>query len=222
MATRTKRYGAYGKNQVHDWEMWNEPYLYEFWYIPWDPENANASMYAQLIKRARAEIDRYDPGGRLLAGGVSDIRGPAFLRRLWASDWGPCIFDGSIPIWKRESIDPSPFYLAFQGQALTETPPTRPELEQPPESDLSPLRPEFSWQRPTPGELPIVGDKLQVDDSLYRGQSHFHSPELDVWVPAALVHFLPLQMIAGGATTTTAAAKPAPPTIPEISQQFQI
>ena len=304
MAALTKRYGAYGKNQVHNWEMWNEPDLYEFWYIPWDPENANVPMYARLIKRARAEIDRYDPGGRLLAGGVSDINGPAFLQRLielegeddvkedidvitfhvfsqperrlealkaalggrdftlwvtelnssgwtetvpleklaalydlmasedisrtfwfksWTSDWGPGIFDGSVPIWQRESFDHSPFYPTFQKQTLSHAPPAPPMLEQPAESDLTPPRPEFSWQRPPAGDLPIVGYKLQVDDSLYRGQPHFHSPELDVWVPATLVHFLPLQMTGGGAAASSqSSVAAAPPTISEISYRPEL
>ena len=78
----TARYGVKGKNQAHDWEIWNEPDLYEFLYVPWDPGNANVVVYADLVKRARKAIDEHDPGGRLLMGGISDIYGPRFLSRL--------------------------------------------------------------------------------------------------------------------------------------------
>ncbi len=78
------RYGIFGKNQVHDWEIWNEPDLFQLLYVPYDPENANVTVYADLVKRAREQIDAHDPGGRLLLGGLSDIYGPRFLERLLA------------------------------------------------------------------------------------------------------------------------------------------
>ncbi len=289
MGTLTARYGAAGKNQVHNWEIWNEPDLYEFWYTPPNPEIDNAPKYAELIKRARIEIDRNDPGGRVLAGDVSDINGPDFLSRLMAlqgeqdikddvdvisfhifssprgklrklksalgdnqfdlwvtelnssdwnestpqarlndlyetlaqenvsrsywfqattSDWGPGIFARYNPIWERESFDPSPFYKTFQRQALSYPIPQAPALLQPDAAGLTGPRPTFLWQRPEAGENPIVGYKLQVDDSLYREQPHFTSPELDIWTPASKLTFLPLQAM--GNASATALPKPDP------------
>ncbi len=301
MAAITQRYGAFGKNQVHLWEVWNEPDLFEFWYIPEDPWNANAPMYAKLVRLAAAEIHRYDPGGKVLVGSLSDIYGAKFLKRMmelegendirdiidvltfhlfdeperkmaaihkalgdnefvmwiteanvrqweetiprdhvksffdivyregvsrtfwfksWTSKWGPGIFTEGDRLWERESFDPSPFYPTYQGLALTNQPPRRPVVTVPELNELVPPRPTFAWRRPQPGPRPIAGYKLQVDDTLFRGKPYFQSPELDVWVPAGLVHFLPLQMVGGGAQAAgETAAQAAPPSIPEVTYQ---
>ncbi len=81
MAGFVGRYGAYGKDQVHAWEIWNEPDLWEFLYLPGTPEKTYKA-YAEMVKRARVEIDTNDPGGLLLLGGISDINGPGFLGRV--------------------------------------------------------------------------------------------------------------------------------------------
>ena len=296
MADLTARYGVAGKNQVHNWEIWNEPDLWEFWYTPPNPERDNVPKYAELIRRARVEIDQNDPGGRVLAGDVSDINGPEFLRRLMAlrgeqdirddtdvitfhvfsdphsklgrlkaalghnhfdlwvtelnssnwnervpqeklkelydvlvqkevsrsywfqaatSDWGPGIFTRFKPIWERESFEPSPFYYTFQKQALFSRMSQAPILSAPPPAGLAGPHPVFSWQRPAEGDYPIVGYKLLVDDTLYRGQPHFTTPELDVWVPAAKLHFLPMQIF--GNNTTTSSLQSAENTPAEIA-----
>jgi len=302
MAALTKRYGASGKNLVHNWEIWNEPDLLEFWYIPGDPWNANAPQYAKLVKLARAEVDRYDNGGNLLAGSLSDIYGANFLKRLmalegdedirsdidiltfhifdeperkldgirkalgentfdmwvtefnarqwdetvsaqdlqyffdvlkrngvtrsfwfmsWTSKWGPGIFLRDDPVWERQSFAPSPFYDTYQNQALIAQPPASPASQLPHQSALTRPQPVFTWQRPAPGSYAIAGYKLQVDNSLFRGRPYFQSPELDAWVPASLVNFLPLQIISGAGV---AASPPAPqdvtpPTVAAISFQ---
>ncbi len=299
MAAIVQRYGAYGKNQVHLWEIWNEPDLLEFWYIPEDPWNANVPMYARLVQLAHAEIQRYDPNGKVLVGSLSDIYGAKFLKRLmalegekdirplidvltfhifdepgrkmdaihdalgdnefvmwvteanarrwnetipqhhvrdffdtlsqqgvsrtfwfksWTTQWGPGIFTGGMRLWERESFDPSPFYPTYQSLALSQQPPAQPTVLAPRPDTLVSSRPVFTWQRPRPGSRPIAGYKLQVDDSLFRGSPYFHSPELDVWVPAGLVHFLPLQMVGGGTQASgQAAVQAAPPSVPVVS-----
>ncbi len=84
MATIVQRYGAYGKNQAHDWEIWNEPDLWEFWFVPSAPNKDGVPTYARLLKRAKAQIDAHDTRGRLLLGGMSDIYGHKFIKRLMA------------------------------------------------------------------------------------------------------------------------------------------
>lgn len=301
MAEFVKRYGAYGKDQIHDWEIWNEPDLYEFWYIPWNPAGANVDMYALMVKRARAEIDKYDVNGRLLLGGFSDIYGPDFLRRLmalrgpydiredvdivtfhvfsdhankisklksalgdndfelwvtelnqnswnetvsgqelanlykliakegittsfwfksWTSDWGPGIFAPPDPLWEAESFQINVFYNTFKQQAFPHALPDAPMLLQPSDAAIQGSRPMFAWKRPAAGTFPIAGYKLQVDNSLYRGEPYFHSPELDVWVPASLTHFLPLQMSngqAGFAHSMPSSSPASPPSTPTMS-----
>ncbi|HEY80045.1 MAG TPA: hypothetical protein G4O05_03060 [Caldilineae bacterium] len=301
MAAIVQRYGARGKNQVHLWEIWNEPDLLEFWYIPGDPWNQNVPEYARLVRLAAAEIDRHDIGGKTLVGSLSDIYGAKFLKRLmalegdedirglidiltfhlfdepvrkmdaihqalgdnafemwiteanarewretisrervqeffdilfregvsrtfwfksWTSQWGPGIFTESDPLWERESFDPSPFYPTYQSLALTDPPPARPMVTEPDSNALVPPRPLFSWRRPQAGSRPIAGYKLQVDDSLFRGKPYFHAPELDVWVPAGIVHFLPLQMAGGGMQAAGATTfQAAPPSIPAVTYQ---
>ncbi len=296
MAELTARYGPTGKDQVHAWEIWNEPDLLEFWYIPEDPWHAGAPMYAKLVQRARAQVDANDPNGKLVVGSLSDIYGPRFLGdlmalegeddirddidvlsfhlfaeaalkiysfkealgdnhfELWATElnsplwdeyvplvrltelydlldreeitrsfwfkswtsqrWGPGLFTDFSPGWARESFDPGPFYATFQSQALFEQPPQAPHVLSPPQAIIQPQTPQFLWLRPAAGSAPIVGYKLQVDNSLFRGHPYFQSPELDVWVPVGELTFLPLQMAAGGssaAQTTPVATIPAQP-----------
>ncbi len=82
MADFVGRYGANGKGQVHAWEIWNEPDLWEFLYLPGTPEKTHKA-YAEMVKRTRVEMDSNDPGGLLLLlGGLSDINGPSFLGRV--------------------------------------------------------------------------------------------------------------------------------------------
>ena len=275
MAAITQRYGRAGKNQVHNWEIWNEPDLYEFWYVPEDPEHKNVPAYAKLVRLAAEQVRRYDPGGRVLVGSLSDIGGVGFLDRLmhlqgenavrddadvitfhvfgepdrklagirsvlgddplpiwstetntpdwketvpahelarffqkfkdhgvdrviwfqsWTSDWGPGIFQAFEPLWERTSFQPSPFYATYQHQALQTRLPAAPLLRSPHNYQRTGSRPLFQWTPPEPGDNPIVGYKLQADDSRFWGHPYFHTPELDVWVPASVMHFLPLQM----------------------------
>jgi len=299
MAAIVQRYGAHGKDQVHYWEIWNEPDLLEFWYIPEDPWNQNVPMYAKLVRLADAAIDRYDIGGKVLVGSLSDIYGAKFLGRLmalegeddirdiidvltfhlfdeperkmnaihqalgdntfemwitetnartwqetvsrdvvqrffdvlfqkgvhrtfwfesWTSEWGPGIFTSEGPLWERTSFDPSPFYSTYQSLALAGAPPSPPEVTAPAPDKLVPPRPTFVWERPQAGARPIAGYKLQVDDSLFRGKPYFHAPELDVWVPAGIVHFLPLQIVGGGVTAAGESVfQAAPPAIPVVT-----
>ena len=84
MADMVQRYGVFGKNQVHNWEIWNEPDLWEFWFVRPDPEVDGVPAYARLLKRARKEIDQHDIGGNLLLGGMSDIHGHKFIKELMA------------------------------------------------------------------------------------------------------------------------------------------
>ncbi len=297
MSDLVNRYGVYGKDQVHDWEIWNEPDLWEFLYVPHDPENANVTVYADLVKRARQAIDAHDPGGRLLLGGLSDIYGPAFLQRLmnlrgpldirddvdvvtfhafsahdekisklkaplagmnydlwitelnhwgwseatsgesladlyqrlqnhgisrsfwfksWTTDWGPGIFLSRDPLWVPNPFQPSAFYQTFEQQAFGERLPGAPIPEWPPSDALVSSQPLLVWHVPAPGDHPIRGYRIQIDDSLFRGQPYFHEPEVDAWVSATLIHFLPLQLSGGrpssaqaGASTTTPALVPA-------------
>jgi|GEM_PF-3260129 len=271
-----RRYGAYGKNQVHDWEIWNEPDLWEFLYVPHDPANANVPTYAELVKRARVEIDRHDIGGRLLLGGLSDIYGPDFLRRLmalrgpldirqdvdivtfhafsnhddkisrlkapiegmgyelwitelntwgwsetvspanfaalwdkvrrygitrsfwfksWTTNWGPGIFVNRDPLWVPGPFVPSPLYETFRQQAFPHRLPGAPVPEWPPAHAWQAPRAKLIWHRPlTNGTFPIVGYKVQLENTFYRGQLYYHTPEVDAWVPATHLHFLPFQM----------------------------
>ncbi len=285
----TARYGVMGKNQVHAWEIWNEPDLYEFLYVPWDPGNANVTVYADLVKRARKAIDTYDPGSLLLMGAISDIYGPRFLSRLldqrgpldvrdtadvitfhvfsqhepkidkvmgaagqskaalWAtefntsgsgesldaaslaglydlaatkgisrtywfkafsSDWGPGIFVNRDPLWVPGPFVRSMFFNTFKAQVFPHTVAATPGTKQPVASQFVNLVPTFTWQRPNAGSYPIAGYKLQVENSLYQGKLYFHTPEIDVWVPATYTHFLPLQR--KGKTTAAAVNIDAP------------
>ena len=301
MATMVDRYGMYGKDQVHDWEIWNEPDLWEFWYVPSDPANDNVPLFSDLVQRAKEQIVRHDIGGRLLLGGMSDINGPGFLQRLmalegdldikddvdivtfhvfsdhirkiralkaalgdnrfvlwvtelnycgwsedatpqmladlydlvasegithsfwfksWTSDWGPGIFEDQSPLWEPKHFIPNAFYDTFKRQTFLHALPKTPVVRGPDEDVLIDPRPEFSWDRPAPGDLALAGYKLQVDDTLFRGAPYFTSPELDAWVPAGELHFLPLQMT-GGSAAAVSTASPAgpPPTLPRIRYQ---
>ncbi len=304
MADMVSRYGIYGKDQVHEWEIWNEPDLWEFWYTPSDPEHDNVPMFAQLVQRAKEQIIRHDVQGRLLLGGMSDINGPEFLLRLmaldgdldvkddvdivtlhvfsdhlrkisalkaalgdnrfdlwvtelnywgwtedaspqmladlydlldsegvmhsfwfksWTTDWGPGIFLDQDPLWEPKPFRPSAFYDTFKQQSFPFALSGAPVVEAPaPNSLLSP-RPKFSWERPEAGGFAIAGYKLQVDDSLYRGTPYFTSPELDVWVPAGELHFLPLQMMGGdnAAHLEIGSAQAPPPTLSLVHYQPQ-
>lgn len=291
-----RRYGAYGKNQVHDWEIWNEPDLWEFLYVPHDPANANVTTYAELVKRARVEIDRYDIGGRLLLGGLSDIYGPDFLRRLmalrgpldirrdvdivtfhafsnhddkisrlkapidgmgyelwitelntwgwsetvspatfavlwdkvhrygitrsfwfksWTTDWGPGIFSNRDPLWVPGPFNPSPLYETFRQQAFPHRLPSAPVPEWPPARSLQSPEARLVWHRPLEnGTFPVVGYKVQLENTFYRGELYYHTPEVDAWVPATHLHFLPFQIhnrrIVPAAEAPTAADLTAP------------
>jgi len=301
MAAIVGRYGAYGKDQVHEWEIWNEPDLWEFWYIPWDPSGASAPMYSLLVQRAKEQIVLHDINGRLILGGVSDINGPDFLKRLmklngefdlkedvdivsfhvfsshigkistlkaalgdnnfelwmtelnywgwtertssqqlanlyallvqegivksfwfksWTTGWGPGIFLNQGNLWEPKHFTPSPFYDTFKQQAFSHALPEAPTVQEPAEEGLVDPLPIFVWERPAAGNFSIAGYKLQVDNSLYRGQPYFHSPELDVWVPGAELHFLPLQMTGGSSVATVhPASVVAPPSIPRVRYQ---
>ncbi|MCO6452745.1 MAG: hypothetical protein J5I90_18330 [Caldilineales bacterium] len=293
MADFVQRYGAIGKDQVHDWEIWNEPDLWEFWYVPWDPSGAGPSMYAHMVKRARQEIDRFDPGGRLLLGGFSDIYGPDFLKKLlalrgpydirqdvdivtfhvftdhvgkirnlknaldgnpfelwitelnsdgwtesvtaqkvaalydtlaglgitrsywfkaWTTGWGPGIFVNRDPIWEPGPFTPSAFYNTFKNQSFTDTLPGKPTVLAPGAAISPDGRPVFVWQRPNAGSKPIVGYKLQAENSFYQNKLYFHSPELDVFVPASHIQFLPMQQV-GSRTAANAAETSTPAAI---------
>ncbi len=300
MGALLRRYGPPGKNQVHQWEIWNEPDLFEFWYIPDDPWNANAPMYAKLVQLAAREIDRYDPQGKVLVGSLSDIYGAKFLQRLlalrgdedirgeidvltfhvfdeperkmnaihealgdnqfplwvtetnarlweetiprdhvvrffealfnngvsrtfwfksWTSEWGPGIFTDEGPLWERTDFQPSPFYSTYQNIALRSPAPSSPQVQSPRPKDLVNPQPIFTWRPPSSSASPIAGYKLQVDNSLFRGKPYFHSPELDVWVPAGLTHFLPLQMVGNGSSPSSPPSQLAPPAVSVVHYQ---
>ncbi len=297
-----RRYGARGKDQAHDWEIWNEPDLLEFWYIPEDPWHANVPEYARLVQFSRTVIDREDIGGKMLVGSLSDIYGAKFLEKLmalrgeydirdmidvltvhifdeparkiaafngargdyngpmwvteantrawsesvtpamlneffsilfdrkvsrvfwflsWTSRWGPGIFTQVEHLWERESFDPSLFYPTFQQQALIARPPGRPIIHAPLDHAVVSQPITFEWERPAQGDHPIAGYKLQVDDSLYRGKPYFHAPEVDAWVPAGLVHFLPLQMTGTHSAQEIPTQVGPPPSVPVVSYQVQ-
>lgn len=305
MADMVNRYGIHGKDQVHEWEIWNEPDLWEFWYTPSDPVNDNVPMYSRLVQRAKEQIAANDVNGRLLLGGMSDINGPEFLQRLmalegdldvrddvdivtlhvfsdhirkisslkaalgdnefdlwvtelnywgwtedaspqmlsdlyallaregvtqsfwfksWTTDWGPGIFLDQDPLWEPKPFTPSAFYHTFKQQTFPHALSGHPVVQEPAPNSLLAPRPEFVWERPDPGDFPIAGYKLQVDDSLYRGTPYFTSPELDAWVPAGELHFLPLQMIGGrGVAAPSGPVSPQapPPTTPLVHYQPQ-
>lgn len=295
MSDLVARYGRQGKDQVHDWEIWNEPDLWEFLYVPHDPDNGSVPVYADLVKRARQEIDAHDPGGRLLLGGLSDIYGPAFLEKLlnlrgpldirddvdvvtfhafsaheekisklkaplagtnyelwitelnhwgwsedtssaalaelyqrlrnhgitrsfwfksWTTDWGPGIFVNRDPLWVPGPFESSAFYTTFEQQAFGHTLPAAPIPEWPPSHSLVGAQPFLAWHAPQAGDFPISGYKLQIDDSLFRGQPYFHTPEVDAWIPATLIHFFPLQRAGSQPVAgTRLAASPASPLV---------
>lgn len=279
IAEIVNRYGSNGKNQVHYWEIWNEPDLPEFLSIVNDPGDGTISVYADLLNVASTTIRSHDPHASVLLGGLSDIRGPKFLGKLldlrgnrdvrdafdiipfhaftahkvkldlllmpldernlqyelwinelnnseWGQDWnradaeiadlfdlvfdygitrtfwfkayttkwGPGIFHNHDPLWVPAPFLPTPFYQTFRRQALPETLPAAPIPDRPSMNSHTAPRPTFVWKRPQAGSYPIAGYKLQVDDSLYQGTPYFFAPEIDIWVPAALIHFLPLQI----------------------------
>ena len=272
------RYGVYGRDQVHHWEIWNEPDLWEFLYAPDDPENSHL-VYAEMIKRARQAIDANDVGGRLMLGGMSDIVGPKYLDKLldltgpldirgdidivaihaysqhankldrmigpvrgrdldyelwvnelntwgwdehiqsglltelfdvmwskdisrtfwfksWTTDWGPGIFVNRDPLWEPGPFTPSAFYDTFKNQTFPHTLSAAPDIVHPNDNAMVDEA-GFVWNRPDAGTFPIVGYKLQVDDSLFRGQPYFHTPEVDAWIPAVHLQFTPIQMANG-------------------------
>ena len=139
----------------------------------------------------------------------------------WTSRWGPGIFTQVEHLWERESFDPSLFYPTFQQQALIARPPGRPIIHAPLDHAVVSQPITFEWERPAQGDHPIAGYKLQVDDSLYRGKPYFHAPEVDAWVPAGLVHFLPLQMTGTHSAQEIPTQVGPPPSVPVVSYQVQ-
>jgi hypothetical protein len=120
----------------------------------------------------------------------------------WQADWTVGIFENHDPLWVAAPFTPSPFYDSFQQQAFLHQLAGTPQLGKPGDDAITTPHPTFTWDRPSPGSFPIAGYKLQVDDSTYQGTPYFHAPEVDVWVPASNIHFLPFQMSAGRNTTT--------------------
>ena len=89
-AAAVQRYGPNGTfwadnptvtyQPIHDWQLWNEPNLHEFW-RPWvDPLG-----YAELVKLASARIKDEDPNAEVLLAGVSG-------GRTTFSRWSPAVF----------------------------------------------------------------------------------------------------------------------------------
>ncbi|RME80880.1 MAG: hypothetical protein D6775_15100 [Caldilineae bacterium] len=309
IALIVRRYGSQGKNQVHYWEIWNEPDLPEFLSMKDDPGNGTVEVYARLLKAASEQIRANDPQAKVLLGGLSDIRGHHFLgdlldlrgpldvrdafdiipfhafsdhhlkitklttplqerglsyelwvnelnNSLWHNDydmaareigalfdtmwqvgvtrtfwfksyttkWGPGIFYNRDPLWEIRPWLPSPFYSTYRQQAFPHELPGVPLVQAPEPNLVSVPRPEFRWARPTAGTYAIAGYKLQVDDSLYRGVPYFHAPEIDVYVPAQIFLFLPLQVggqsrrgVADPASTHTSAGPQSWPSLEQLT-----
>jgi len=136
----------------------------------------------------------------------------------WQADWTVGIFEPRDPLWVPGPFTPSPFYASFQRQAFPHQLANASQLAQPGANALTPPRPTFTWARPPSGSFQIAGYKLQVDDSTYQGTPYFHAPEVDVWVPASNIHFLPFQMSADrGAVIAQATAPVSTPTDLAIS-----
>jgi hypothetical protein len=84
------------RNQVHVWEIWNEPNHQGTWNCI---NNCNrAAHYAQLLQGAYAAVKSVDPTARVLIGGlyVHDYNneGMAFLDQVVAASGGGINFDG--------------------------------------------------------------------------------------------------------------------------------
>jgi polysaccharide biosynthesis protein PslG len=79
-----KRYGAMG---VHDWEIWNEPNLSQFW-----QPHPDARQYADLLRLTYTKIKKANPKATVIAGSLSNCRStitsiPAtdFVRLMYAN-----------------------------------------------------------------------------------------------------------------------------------------
>jgi len=62
-ATAAARYAPYG---VHDWEIWNEPNVVNFWLPAPDP-----AIYSQLLTQAASAIRSVDPQAFIITGGLA-------------------------------------------------------------------------------------------------------------------------------------------------------
>ncbi len=184
---------------------------YELWI-----NELNNSDWGQDWTRAGNEID--DLYQLVFDYGITHT----FWFKSWTTKWGPGIFHNRDPLWEVRPFVPSPFYNTFQQQSQPYTLPAAPVLVQPAANGLAGPRPHFVWQRPQQGTYAIAGYKLQVDDSLYNGTPYFFAPELDVYVPARLVHFLPLQMGPSSRQATVISQAGASTDVPPLlSPSFQ-
>ena len=68
------------KEQIHYWEVWNEPDNPWFWKPTPDPR-----AYAELLRRTSAAIREVDPSAKILMGGFNPFD-TAFLRQMMAAN----------------------------------------------------------------------------------------------------------------------------------------
>ncbi len=89
VAAAAQRYAPLG---VHDWEIWNEPNMRDFW-----APQPNVARYTQLLQLGSAAIHAVDPSAFVVSAGLSpalDVAGASvapneFLSGIYANGGGP-------------------------------------------------------------------------------------------------------------------------------------
>jgi len=153
--------------------LWNT----ELNYLGWDYAQAQAGLAGLYQLMTACNVSR------------------SFWFMSYTTRWGPGIFN---PIWPSNDPQPfwpSPLYPTFQALAAPFQLPGRPTAIAP-KTVSTDQRPRFEWESPTQGSYPIAGYKLSVDNDLFLGAPLFWRPEVDAWVPANALTFLPL--VTGG------------------------
>jgi hypothetical protein len=162
----------------------------------WDTELNNWGWSYEAAQAGLADLYR-----TVLSNGVSRT----FWYMSWTSGWGPGIFNPRNPEWEPTPFVPSPFYQTFKSQAAPFRLPTQP-VPIDPDTVVYKPRQIFVWQAAAAGDYPIVGYKLQLDNTTFMAAPRFARPEMDVWVSLELPNYLPLVTGGrGGSELTTAA-----------------
>jgi hypothetical protein len=109
------------KNNIHTWEIWNEPNHSGTWNCLNNCDRA--SHYAQLLQGAYVAVKSVDPDARVLIGGLyihdTGNEGMAFLNSVVAASGGAINFDGLsvhtfMPDRIPESTDPDSVVQNYQ------------------------------------------------------------------------------------------------------------
>lgn len=109
------------KNNIHTWEIWNEPNHQATWNCLNNCDRA--ARYAQLLSGAYAAVKSVDPTARVLIGGLyvhdTNNEGMSFLNSVIANSGGAINFDGMsihtyMPDRVPESLDPNTLVQNFQ------------------------------------------------------------------------------------------------------------